>query len=425
MSKKYFLIILVFVSNIFSQPVKVYLNTLTKLEEDPVHLVVLSNYASEKLVLPKSVNNEISCPKKYFDLFHSWDTDRDEKISVLVYQFKDEDLLYVDKNNDNDLSNDGDPIIFPLNKDSINIDIVSEKDKNQKLKLALFRKPDLPDSLKASFIDQEGNIIPKFLPLAKIYSDDFNYNGKSRSFYFDYRITLKKGNLNIGPSSYLVGLFDYNNNGSFNDVRDLLIIDLNKSGKLNLDIPSNVFSLDDIFTIDKKNYKLTEVDKYGKYFVIEETKEEPTSHYLNWVQEEFNNHLKNNILSNDFWKNKLVSLNGEEIDLSSFRGKYLLLNIWGEWCHPCINEIEELKLAYEENKSKVAFLGALKVVDLSKAKKLINEKNIIWTNTFLSKEIINQFKIISYPTNILIYPDGVSFIKGSVINRTFFEKYIK
>ncbi len=425
MFKKYFVISLAVVSNIICQPVKIYLDTLTKLDEDGIHLVTLSSQAKEQLVLPKFANNEILFSKKYLDLFYSWDSDNDEKISILLYQLKNEDLLYVDKNNDNDLSNDGEPILFPLNKDSINIDIVSPKDINQKLKLALFRKPDLTDSLKASFIDTEGNISSSFLSFAKIYSDDFNFEGKKRSFYFDYRITLRKGQLSLGSSTYSVGLFDYSNNGRFNDQRDLILIDLNKTGKLNLDNPSNVFSVDDVITIDKKNYKLTEVDKYGKYFVIEETKDEPTFHYLKWIQVESSKGQKKGTLSAEFWTYKLVSLSGEEMDLSSFKGRYLLLNIWGEWCQPCINEIEELKQAYEKYKDEIIFLGSLKVIDLNKAKNLIKEKNISWRNTFITKEIIKEFNIISYPTNILILPDGINYIKEHGINRTFFYMNVR
>ena len=194
---------------------------------------------------------------------------------------------------------------------------------------------------------------------------------------------------------------------------------------MNLDNPSIVFAIDDVFTIAGKNYKLTEVDKYGKYFIIEETKDEPTFHYLKWVQEESSKGQKKGILSSDFWNNKLVSLSGEEINLSSFKGQFLLLNFWGEWCVPCINEIEELKQAYEKNKSKVNFLGALKVIDIAKAKNIVINKNINWPNAFLTEEMIKEFGVISYPTNILIFPDGINYIKEHGINRTFFDMNIK
>ena len=425
MLRTFFIALIAISSSVICQPIKTYLNTLTKLDDEFVHLVTLSNEAKEKLVIQKFPDSEIPITRKYLKLFHSWDKENDENISILLYQLKNEDLLYVDKNNDNDLTNDGDPILFPINKDSITIDIVSSKDKNQKLKLALFRKPDLNDSLKTSFVDSKGNLSSSFLKYAKLYSDDSDFDGKERSFFFDYTLTLRKGEIKLGDSTYSVGLFDYSNNGKFDDKRDLFLIDIARTGKLNLDNPSIVFAIDDVFTIAGKNYKLTEVDKYGKYFIIEETKDEPTFHYLKWVQEESSKGQKKGILSSDFWNNKLVSLSGEEINLSSFKGQFLLLNFWGEWCVPCINEIEELKQAYEKNKSKVNFLGALKVIDIAKAKNIVINKNINWPNAFLTEEMIKEFGVISYPTNILIFPNGINYIKEHGINRTFFDMNIK
>lgn len=41
---------------------------------------------------------------------------------------------------------------------------------------------------------------------------------------------------------------------------------------------------------------------------------------------------------------------GEELNLSSFKGKVVVLNIWGEWCPPCRAEAPQLQTIYEELK---------------------------------------------------------------------------
>jgi thiol-disulfide isomerase/thioredoxin len=418
-------ILLVISSHIISQPFKIYLDSLTRLDGEGVHLVSLSAEAKEKLILPKISDNEIPITKKYLNLFYSWDTKSDENISALVYQFRNEDVLYIDKNNDNDLSNDGNPILFPLNTDSIIFSINSKEDSKQVLMLSLARKPNVPDSLSDYYLDTDGNLTSNFLSIAKFVSDDFNFEGKKRSFYFDDIVTLRRGDARFGDSIYSMGLFDYSNNGLYNDERDLLLIDVNKTGELTRDIPSNVFTVDDIFEIDGKNYKLSEIDKYGKYIVIEETKEKLTFHYLRWVQEQTSQNQKKGKLSSNFWSKQLVSMNGEKIQLSDFLGKYLFLNIWGEWCIPCINEIGELKHAYTSYKDSIAFLGILKIHDIIKAKNVIENNKIASTNTFISDEMIKEFEIKGYPTNILIFPDGESYIQEYGINRTFFEINIR
>ncbi|MGH3253440.1 MAG: TlpA family protein disulfide reductase [Trebonia sp.] len=53
-----------------------------------------------------------------------------------------------------------------------------------------------------------------------------------------------------------------------------------------------------------------------------------------------------------------TSLTGAPIKLSSYRGKTVVLNVWGSWCPPCRDEAPTLAVLDEQYGSKgVAFLG--------------------------------------------------------------------
>jgi cytochrome c biogenesis protein CcmG, thiol:disulfide interchange protein DsbE len=40
---------------------------------------------------------------------------------------------------------------------------------------------------------------------------------------------------------------------------------------------------------------------------------------------------------------RTVSLDGDSVSLAAQRGKVVLLNVWATWCHPCRDEIPELR----------------------------------------------------------------------------------
>ena len=92
---------------------------------------------------------------------------------------------------------------------------------------------------------------------------------------------------------------------------------------------------------------------------------------------------------------------------------------------PCLNEITELKEAYKKYGVQIGFISLMKVRDLRKAKKIISDKEVVWQNFFISDEIEKQFRVKGYPSNVLINPDGNTFIMVGPINRTFFDMNIK
>jgi thiol-disulfide isomerase/thioredoxin len=52
-------------------------------------------------------------------------------------------------------------------------------------------------------------------------------------------------------------------------------------------------------------------------------------------------------------------LGGGTIDLAAYRGKIVLLNVWGSWCGPCRQEAPYLQAAWDQTRGKgdVVFVG--------------------------------------------------------------------
>ena len=201
--------------------IHVELSDLTTLDDGGVHITMLKSEPNTILKLPSVDTTDA----KFCDIFYTWDTNEDPNISVLILPKKDIDELYIDLNNDEDLTNDGSPFVFPHEDKNFYFDIISNEDSNRKTKIALHRRPDVPDSNVSNWIDENGNLNSK---VAKIYgsqSGNFNYRGERGSFYFDDRVTLRRGELRLDEMNIQFGIFDYTNNGSFVDSLDVIIID--------------------------------------------------------------------------------------------------------------------------------------------------------------------------------------------------------
>jgi thiol-disulfide isomerase/thioredoxin len=105
----------------------------------------------------------------------------------------------------------------------------------------------------------------------------------------------------------------------------------------------------------------------------------------------------------------LPDLEGNMHTLSDYldKEKCLLLDFWGSWCSPCIDFIPVYKALHEEYGGEMTVIG-INVNDSATAwAKASEEHGITWLNLRSSdSELINRYRISSYPRAILVDPEG-------------------
>lgn len=108
---------------------------------------------------------------------------------------------------------------------------------------------------------------------------------------------------------------------------------------------------------------------------------------------------------------ELVTLNGETVKLSDYRGKKVILNFWATWCPPCKAEMPHMQNFYEQNKDNGIEIVAVNLTKMDKGRMEIDKFVKEYGLTFdipLDEEgdIGMQYQAFTIPTSYIIDTNG-------------------
>ena len=116
---------------------------------------------------------------------------------------------------------------------------------------------------------------------------------------------------------------------------------------------------------------------------------------------------------NDF---TLLDLDNNEISLSDFKGKIVVINFWGTWCPPCRAEIPDFVEAYNEYKDRgVQFLG-IGLDEAENLKAFAEEYNISYPILIDGSidTISSKWRINFIPTTYIVNENGKVVVPPNV-----------
>ncbi|MFS0577290.1 thiol-disulfide oxidoreductase ResA [Sporosarcina sp. 179-K 3D1 HS] len=114
----------------------------------------------------------------------------------------------------------------------------------------------------------------------------------------------------------------------------------------------------------------------------------------------------------------LVDLNGENHQLSNYKGQGVFLNFWGTWCAPCKKEMPAMGRQYEVYKNQGVQVLAVNIAESDlKVQTFADQYGMVFPTLIdKTKSVMQAYNVKPLPTTFLIDPNGeiIKIITGEM-----------
>ncbi len=111
----------------------------------------------------------------------------------------------------------------------------------------------------------------------------------------------------------------------------------------------------------------------------------------------------------------LLGLNGQSRNLSSYRGRPLIINVWASWCGPCRQEMASFeRLAWRNEKQYFAIIGISTDDYADRARSLLNDTNATISH-FIDRDLQMETMLGASRLPLTVFVDA----HGKVLKRIY------
>jgi len=110
---------------------------------------------------------------------------------------------------------------------------------------------------------------------------------------------------------------------------------------------------------------------------------------------------------------------GQPVALATYRGRYVLLDFWGHWCHPCMKAAPQVKAIQEKYANSLTVIGiaAESAGSILKWKQAIRAERMNWVQLSELRgadgPVTEGYNINAYPTYILLDRQGIILARAN------------
>jgi len=232
-------------------------------------------------------------------------------------------------------------------------------------------------------------------------------SNKNENYGLGIQFINRYGNLTIDEKEYIISVNDY------------FINRISKNGKYLISIiESGTLKQNNKITTDHIQYSLSDTLFLGNnFYILDSIINNSNKIYLTKLSIdkkkrtglELGNYLPEYSFESLIDPNSIIKIGGEN-------PKFTLIDFWGTWCQPCLESIESLKELENKHSNKIRIISIASDFNKQDVSRYIKGHNMTWDHVFenySSKEISSKFKIVAFPTLILIDKSGKILFRGT------------
>lgn len=98
---------------------------------------------------------------------------------------------------------------------------------------------------------------------------------------------------------------------------------------------------------------------------------------------------------------------GEQASLADYAGRPVVLNFFGSWCPPCVEEMPAFQEVHEELGDRVAFVGVAVNDSVEAAQGIVEKTGVTYdVGRDAAGRLFAAFGVVNMPSTFLISPEG-------------------